>query len=155
MKLSSLLGRIQDAGYGAAKVMGLQVYAIPPTGTEHGRGGIEIYGEQHYMEVLSKHVSLVRSGFSKPKQVRILLVREPHNPFDGNAIQMKSGSDVLGYVPREAAEVWAPFVDEAKQYGYGCGAFLWLTAGKEVHFLRLDVPKTPISQQPPWRSEEG
>ena len=47
-------------------------------------------------------------GFGDP----LTLVREPENQFDENAIQVFSGSTLLGYVKREFAADWAPAFDE-------------------------------------------
>lgn len=38
-------------------------------------------------------------------------VREPHNPFDANAIALYAGTTRLGYVPRRENSVLAPMMD--------------------------------------------
>lgn len=42
--------------------------------------------------------------------------REPHNPYDENAIKILYQGDHIGYVERESAIYLAPWIDEGHEY---------------------------------------
>jgi len=44
------------------------------------------------------------------------LVREPHNPYDTNAIRVAIGNKKLGYVPKALAKDLAPEMDAGKEF---------------------------------------
>jgi hypothetical protein len=49
----------------------------------------------------------------------IELVREPHNPHDGNAVAVPNiGGQQLGYLKREVAQWFAPILDGGVEFNY-------------------------------------
>ncbi len=63
----------------------------------------------------------------------IYLVREPSNPFDANAVALRSPQGYsVGYVPREDAELMAPLLDEGASHVAFCK--------KILHGRRLQIP---------------
>lgn len=45
-----------------------------------------------------------------------VLVREPHNEHDPNAIRVELAGYFLGYIPRKIAEEYAPLMDKGKLF---------------------------------------
>jgi hypothetical protein len=72
-------------------------------------GGLEVgvVGESHYQDALTDIV-----GGKRPESVRIpiqaTLVLEPDNPYDPNAVAVYIAGRKVGYLPRPAAEAFAP-----------------------------------------------
>ena len=63
------------------------------------------------------------SGDVQPEVAeRLLLVREPSNPYDANAIQVRNenGEYMLGHIPRDIAEILAPVLDALKDISACC-----------------------------------
>jgi hypothetical protein len=50
------------------------------------------------------------------KGVGLLLIREPLNPYDKNAIKVMLDDEHLGYIPKGTAESLAKDMDEGREY---------------------------------------
>lgn len=44
------------------------------------------------------------------------LIREPDNPYDGNAVRVETEGRKLGYVPKETAKDLAPEMDNGRDF---------------------------------------
>jgi hypothetical protein len=78
---------------------------IPDSFTEVGTFGVMIVGMQYYANSLS--------AISLNDHDELLLVREPLNPYDGNAVRVdhKASGKKLGHASRELAAKLAPLMD--------------------------------------------
>ena len=45
-----------------------------------------------------------------------ILVREPANPYDGNAIRVEADGEYLGYIPQKIAKDLASRIDEGSEF---------------------------------------
>jgi hypothetical protein len=95
------------------------VYLLP-----QGVGGIDIVGESYYgpeiAEVVGRHAEGVHAV------VDAELVWEPGNRYDKNAISVRLGGSVCGYLPRDLAAEYRPAIEA-------------LTAPGRRLFVRADV----------------
>jgi len=72
-----------------------------------GRETLEVVGESHYQDALWRCVG--GDGGERVRcQVQAVLVHEPENPHDGNAIAVLIEGQVVGYLSREDAAVYLP-----------------------------------------------
>jgi len=70
--------------------------------------GVTRGGEDRQMNIKTFGCADIRS---------YLLVKEPNNPSDSNAIKVTvAGVVLLGYVPREVAKELAPLMDEGRRF---------------------------------------
>lgn len=83
---------------------------------------LTIRGESHYLPQLAR---LKRSG----DRWQALLVREPRNAYDRNAIAVHIEGACVGYVAREQAEELAPQLDELHRRGVLVGLAVELCGG--------------------------
>jgi predicted Zn-ribbon and HTH transcriptional regulator len=86
--------------------------APPPPGVQQrlilgGRETLEVVGESHYQDVLWRCVG-GDDGERVRCQVEAVLIHEPTNPHDGNAIAVLIEGEVVGYLCREDAAVYLP-----------------------------------------------
>ena len=65
---------------------------------------VSIVGSSHYPRAIDQIVRM------RPGQ-RLLVVREPKNPYDANAIAVHLLKQKLGYFPRGFAAAFAPIMD--------------------------------------------
>jgi hypothetical protein len=75
-----------------------------------GDGRKAVVGESRYQQALARGV--VSSGFENCPQVTALVVPEPNNPFDQNAVRVDilvdGGSTTAGYLARDVAPRYQP-----------------------------------------------
>lgn len=90
-------------------------------------GGLEVgvVGESHYQDALTAIV-----GGKRSESVRIpthaILVPEPDNPYDPNAVAVYIDGRKVGHLPRPAAQAFAPVgqrLAEQRQVG-ACSAII-------------------------------
>jgi len=72
-----------------------------------GRETLEVVGESHYQDVLWRCVG-GDDGERVRHPVQVVLLQEPENPYDGNAIAVLLEGNVVGYLSREDAAVYLP-----------------------------------------------
>lgn len=74
-----------------------------------GGANVEVKGESHYQDALE-----VACGGKCEEghhlAVTAVLVPEPHNPYDSNAVQVCVDGRVVGYLSRAAAAAYAPIL---------------------------------------------
>lgn len=82
---------------------------------------VAVVGESRYQEALAE----IAGGY-RPRSQRIttnaVVLRQPGNPHDANAIVVAIGGRVVGYLPRREAADYAPLLDAAGLDGLPCHA---------------------------------
>lgn len=108
--------------------------------TLYAGGTRAIVGESHYQDTLAKVARIATSVESYLPELkgrargvatrqpdrrwfRAVLFREPHNPYDSQAVAVHAaGVGLVGYLDRDAAREYAPVFDELERQGYSVGA---------------------------------
>jgi hypothetical protein len=92
-----------------------------------GDGYCAVVGESHYQDALRRTATICTPGEEGRPSFQAILVAEPNNPYDPNAIAVYSTYGKLGYLSRqdaaEYAEVFAE-IAQAGSEGGGCAALL-------------------------------
>ena len=70
----------------------------------------EVVGEAHYQSVIASNVSR-RDGAGVRVPVHTILVPDPGNPHDPNAVSVRIGSRKVGQLPREDADIWVGMLE--------------------------------------------
>ena len=102
---------------------------IPPGGIklEEGAGdGLKVVREEDYQGAIAKAAGAAISDGVRVS-LTISLVHEPQNCFDPNAISVRHGWDVLGYLSNGDAKAYRPVMDALAEHrltGY-CRADIW------------------------------
>jgi hypothetical protein len=88
-------------------------------------GYLQVAGEVHYMGNLGQ--VLGRRDEALIEDVPALLVRDPGNAHDTNAIEVWIYGVMVGHLPRDVAAAWNPRIAEIENAGgaAGIGAHLW------------------------------
>ena len=111
-------------------------------GDEEDAYAWEIAGESHYQEHLEALCGGRKPG-GHALEVTGLLVREPENPHDANAIRVEIDGGTVGYIPRDDAEDFAEMLDEMPLAVISVRAKIvggWEDARGQGHFgVRLDI----------------
>ena len=81
-----------------------------------------VRGESHYQPTFIKLAGPVKEGSQYYLPVDVVLVREPNNPYDSNAIKATVHGHILGHIAKEIAQELAPLADEI-------GSKEWTVAG--------------------------
>ena len=77
---------------------------------------LEVRGESNYQDAFKSIAGPKgEDGYNLP--VTVALVREPANPWDTNAVAVKCGEWTVGFLSREAAEMFAPVIDTKNAAG--------------------------------------
>jgi hypothetical protein len=94
-------------------------------------GYCAVVGESHYQEALrATRESCVIGPDGRPDFTAVL-VPEPHNPYDSNAVAVHSSEGKLGYLSRENAAEYRDVFDEVIRLGYdGAACDAHLTGGE-------------------------
>ena len=72
-----------------------------------GDEDLEVVGESRYQESL-RSICNVDPGVKVRQEVTAVLVPEPANPYDSNAVSVQIDGAVVGYLPRDVAAQYAP-----------------------------------------------
>lgn len=105
---------------------------------------MEVVGESHYQAALEQVCGPHnREGYRV--EVNAVLVREPDNPHDPNAVSVEVGGQKVGYLPRENAIRVGGQMDDEGLARVGCGGFIsggWRTNQYDegLFGIRLAVP---------------
>lgn len=67
--------------------------------------GTKAVGTSHYQKQLSRLAGPKRE-YGKNDRLRVLLIEEPDNPYDTNAVQVVFQEQTLGYLPKKAAATY-------------------------------------------------
>ena len=88
-------------------------------------GYLQVAGEVHYMGNLGP--VLGRRDEALIEDVPALLIRDPRNAHDPNAIEVWISGMKVGHLPRDVAAAWNPCIAEIEAAGgtAGIGAHLW------------------------------
>jgi hypothetical protein len=96
-------------------------FELPPDGYR------AVVGESFHQDALAATVSLTVPGEEGRPMFRALLVAEPDNPYDENAIAIHSAAGKVGHLSRRDAIDYAPVMAalaERGRTGGSCDAFL-------------------------------
>jgi hypothetical protein len=117
---------------------------------------VNVAGESHYQEALRE-----LTGTDGSEQVRreaeAVLVPEPGNPHDPNAVRVEIDGRLVGYLPRGAAVAYGPMLQAviARGRAAACEAMIAGRGGEGPAnlgvFLKLPEPTDPIPAAPPTR----
>jgi hypothetical protein len=97
---------------------------------------VDAVGESRYQDALTELAGGKRRD-SQYIATNAELWREPENPHDPNAIQVRIGGRVVGYLPRLEAERLAAAMDAAGERVLACPAEIrggWRQGRDEGHF---------------------
>jgi HIRAN domain-containing protein len=112
-----------------------------------GRGfSFEIVGEANYQENLKK-IAGPKTEYSKKHKCVAVLMPEPNNPHDPNAVRVDISRKTVGYVARtEAKKIQEIILSIAPVAGIQCQAKIvggWKDKDSEGHFgVKLNISKT-------------
>lgn len=110
-------------------------------------GSFEVVGESQYQENLAR----MSTWASAPSA---LLVPEVGNPYDANAVRVLASNRnealVVGYLSRELAEKWRPYLDGLTRSAQVAVGQLRITGGGEGRSFgaRVDVIPNPLITTP-------
>lgn len=111
-------------------------------------GYCAVVGESFYQDALRATSRASSVGPEGRPEFTAVLVREPDNPYDKNAIAVYSTEGKIGHLSREAALTYADLFSEVTRRGYHGGACAaYLTGGEPDKpsfgiVLRLADPDT-------------
>ncbi len=97
---------------------------------------VDVVGESQYQAALAELAGGKRSD-SQYIATNAELWREPDNPHDANAVQVRIASRLVGYLPRAEAERLAARMDAAGEAALACPAEIrggWRDRDSEGHF---------------------
>jgi hypothetical protein len=81
-----------------------------------------VAGESYYGEAIAKTVQTCWADDEEDRVFNAILVPEPNNEFDANAVGVWSSCGKLGHLPRDQAVIYRPLFDEIRRRGYDGGA---------------------------------
>lgn len=121
------------------------------------RGGelVNVAGESHYQHALQELTGT--DGTSEIRlEVEAVLVPEPANPHDPNAVMVQIDGQLIGYLPRPDAVAYAPMIAavEARGRTAACEAMIAGRGGESPAlgvFLQLPKPGDETGAPPPPR----
>jgi hypothetical protein len=96
-------------------------FALPPDGYR------AVVGESFHQDALTATVPLAQPGEEGRPMFRAVLVAEPENPYDPNAIAIHSAAGKVGHLSRSEALDYAPVMAALAEHGHtagSCDAFL-------------------------------
>ncbi len=96
-----------------------------------GDGYCAVVGESHYQDALRRTATICTPGEEGRPSFQAILVAEPENPYDPNAIAVYSTYGKLGHLSRQdAAEYAEVFADIARAGSDGGGCTGLLNGGQ-------------------------
>ncbi len=90
---------------------------------------IRVVGESHYQSALVTARALSTKVVDGRPSVPVVLVPEPENPHDANAVAVVAATGRLGYLPRETAARFAMTMDLLLAQGFAGGSCTALING--------------------------
>ena len=137
---------VGDSGDEPTNKAGTQRFNINIAAFSRGDYVVDVVGESHYMNALKRAKESAEKDGDK-SVVTTVLVREPDNKFDKNAIQVcavvNEEMDLIGYLSRKRAMDYREVVDLWQRKGYfvSCKAALFGGEGRKVNIgVWLDLP---------------
>jgi hypothetical protein len=104
---------------------------------------IPVAGLEHYAEAVRETIAAVTAG-AEPDAI---LIREPGNPYDRNAVGVHMAGGQVGHVPRDIAAVLAPALGAASASSgrlNGCPARIVTGYGSPQIVLTIDIAELGI-----------
>lgn len=77
-----------------------------------------VAGESFYGEAIAKTLPTCWSDDEDDRVFRAILVAEPNNEYDANAVGVWPSFGKLGHLPRDEAALYRPLFDEIRSRGY-------------------------------------
>lgn len=155
-----------DLGWGIAIVAVLYLISVFRRGYRQGRGEVsrkrvvldsatgeavdvgdgefeqEVRGESHYQKALAR-IAGAKGISGKRVACSALLVPEPSNPYDRNAVQVIVSGALVGYLPRDEARVFSRWCARKGAANVTCNALIvggWDNDKSEGSYgIRLDI----------------
>jgi hypothetical protein len=96
-------------------------FELPPDGYR------AVVGESFHQDALTATAPLTQPGEEGRPMFRAVLVAEPENPYDANAIAVHSAAGKVGHLSRSEALDYAPVMAALAEHGHSagsCDAFL-------------------------------
>lgn len=78
--------------------------------TGPGTFDVHVVGTSHYQDALLSICGGQQTKNGKHKKVEAMLLREPTNPYDSNAVRVEISDKLVGYIPKGPALVFSHFV---------------------------------------------
>jgi|SRR5581483_6703788 len=94
-----------------------------------GDGYCAVVGESHYQDALRQTATICTPGEEGRPSFQAILVAEPENQYDPNAIAVYSRCGKLGYLSRADAVAYAEVFSEIRRVGSDGGACVGLLNG--------------------------
>jgi hypothetical protein len=126
----------------------IELKAIELAGGAH----VGIVGESHYQETIIKTAALSLPDEDPDwRMFRAVLVREPNNQFDPNAIGVYSSEGKVGHLSREKAIEYGPVFEEIARQRCDAGACQGLIGRQDSNHpygvvLRLSIPEICLAE---------
>ncbi len=118
-----------------------------------GGAYVAVVGESHYQDAILKTAAVSPADDEEPDRCafQAVLVREPGNAYDSNAVGVYSSFGQLGHLSREAAIKYGPVFEEIARQGANAGVCVGLIGRKDpAHpygvVLRLSIPRICIDE---------
>ena len=127
----------------------MQLSALKLAGGAH----VAVVGESHYQDAIVRTVADSPADEEEPdwRSFQAVLVREPGNKYDANAIGVYSSFGRLGYLSREEAIEYGPVFEEIARQGASAGVCVGLISPKNPDYpygvvLRLSIPRICLEE---------
>lgn len=141
----SLIDRFRRRG----NLQVIELKAIKLAGGAH----VAVVGESHYQDAIVRTAALSPPDSEEPdrRAFQAVLVREPGNKYDPNAVGVYSSVGQLGHLLREAALEYGPVFEEIARQGANAGVCVGLI-GRRDHtvpygvVLRLSIPRICLEE---------
>lgn len=120
-----------------------------------GRELVNVAGESYYQDAL-RALTAAAGGEEVRQDTEAVLVPEPANPHDPNAVRVEIEGHLVGYLPRADAVAYGPAVRTIEERGRAaaCEAMIAGRGGESSAlgvFLRLPKPDSEGGTPPPPR----
>lgn len=117
---------------------------------------VDVVGESHYQPAIDAAAGGRTSSGARVPLVTAVLVREPRNPHDRNAVRVDIDGQVAGYISKDEAPAFHTVLGALDRDGRQATCRAWLTGGWDRgqfdrgHFgVRLDLhPQLQLSHGP-------
>lgn len=109
---------------------------------------MSVVGESFYQDALRALAARCTSGTDGQPSFEAVLVAEPDNPYDANAIAVHGPTGKVGHLSRETAERYAESFELLRNAGYDGGSCIGLLNGGDPDrpnygvVLKLAYPET-------------
>jgi len=137
-----LIGRLRRRRGGGLDP--IELTAIELAGGAH----VSVVGESYYQDAIVKTVALSPLDSEEPDRnvFQAVLVREPGNKYDPNAIGVYSSVGQVGHLARDTAIEYGPVFEEIARQGAGAGVCVGLIGRRNATVpygivLRLSIPR--------------